>query len=128
MVGNRVITNIGDKNENEILKDEGGYIIHNLDGSPQSNMIGALTSFILEHWREGEIKLENKHEMILMNLKCYKMSQYEDIHRDWIQRIYEVKDSKIFLCKQVYLATLPSKFVDYLKRPSICLLNPVLRR
>ena len=104
------------KMENEILKYEGGDIIHNLDGSPQSNMIGALTSLILEHWCGGEIELENKHEMILMNLKCYKMSQYEDFHRDWVQRIYEVKDSKNLLWKKVYLAALPSKFVYYLRQ------------
>ena len=87
--------------ENEILKDEGGNIIHNTEGDPQSNMIGALTSFILEHWCGGEIELANKHEMILMNIKCSKMSQYEDFHRDWIQRIYEVKGSKNILWKQV---------------------------
>ena len=85
--------------ENEILKEEGGDIIHNPDGSPQSNMIGALASFILQHWCGGELEHENKHEMILMNLKCYKMSQYEDIHRDWIQRIYQVKHRKNILWK-----------------------------
>ena len=44
------------------------------------------------------------------------MSHYEDFHRDWIQRIYEVKYSKNLLWKQIYLATLPSKFVDYLRQ------------
>ena len=101
--------------ENEILKDEGGDIIHNLDGSPQSNMIGALTSFILEDWCGGEIELANKHEIILMNIKCNKMSQCEDFHRDWIQCIYEVKYSKNILWKQVFLVALPSTFVDYLR-------------
>lgn len=68
--------------ENEILKDEAGDIIHNSDGAPQRNMIGALTSFILEHWCGGELELANKHEIILMNIKCNKMSHYEDFHRD----------------------------------------------
>ena len=54
--------------ENEVLKDEVGDIIHNYDGAPQSNMIRALTSFILEHWFGGEIELANKHEIILMNI------------------------------------------------------------
>ena len=43
------------------------------------------------------------------------MSQYEDFHKDWVQRIYEVKDSKNLLWKHVYLAALPSKFVDYFR-------------
>ena len=85
--------------ENEILKDEGEDIIRNLDGSPQSNMTRAFNSFILEHWCGGEVELENKHEMILMNLKCYKMSEYEYFHRDWIQIIYEVKNRKNILWK-----------------------------
>ena len=74
-------------------------------------MIGALTSFILEHWCGATVEIANKHEMILMNLKCRKMSQYEDFHRDWTQRIYEVKDSQNSLWKQVYLATVPSKLL-----------------
>ena len=32
-----------------------------------------------------------------------------------MQRIYEVKDSKNLLWKQVYLAALPSRFLDYIK-------------
>lgn len=43
------------------------------------------------------------------------MSQYEDFHRDWMQKIYEVKDSKNLLWKWVYLVALPSRFVDYIR-------------
>jgi len=43
------------------------------------------------------------------------MLEYDDFHREWTQRIYEVKDSKNILWKQVYLAAIPSKFVEYLK-------------
>lgn len=57
------------KMENEFLKDGGGDIIHNVDGDPQSNTIGALISFILEHWCGGEIEIANKNEMILMKIK-----------------------------------------------------------
>ena len=71
------------KMENEMLKDEIGDIIHNSDGTPQNNMIGALTFMIIEHWCGFETELADKHEMILMNLKCHKMSQFEDFHRDW---------------------------------------------
>ena len=69
---------------------------------------------ILEHWCGSETEIADKNEVILMNLKCHKMSQYEDFHRDWMQRIYEVKDSKNLLWKQVYLIALPSRFVDYI--------------
>ena len=51
-----------------------------------------------------------------MNIKCHKLSQYEYFHRDWKQRIFLVKDSQNLLWKQVYLAALPSKFVDLLKQ------------
>ena len=101
--------------EAKLLKDEARDVIHNSNGSTTSNMIGALTSMILEHWCGSETKIVDKHEVILMNLKCHKMSQYEEFHRDWMQRIYEVKDSKNLLWKQVYLAALPSRFVDYIK-------------
>lgn len=47
------------------------------------------------------------------------MSQYEDFHRDWNQGIYEVKDSQNTLWKQVYLASLPSKFVEYIERQEV---------
>lgn len=50
-----------------------------------------------------------------MNLKCNKMFEYGDFHRDWMQRIYEVKDSKNILWKQVYLAALHSRFVYYIR-------------
>ena len=105
--------------EAEVLKDEKGDVIHNQDGTVTNNMIGALTSMILEHWCGCEVEIADKHEVILMNLKCHKMSQYDDFHRDWMQRIYEVKDSKNLLWKQVYLAALPSRFVDYLKMQDI---------
>ena len=35
--------------EEQLLKDEKGNIIHNSDGIVQNNMIGALTSMIVEH-------------------------------------------------------------------------------
>jgi hypothetical protein len=94
-------------------------VIHNPDGTVISNMIGALTSMILEHWCGSETEIADKNEVILMNLKCHKMSQYDDFHRDWMQRIYEVKDSKNLLWKQVYLAALPSKFVDYIRMQEV---------
>jgi hypothetical protein len=47
------------------------------------------------------------------------MSEYEDFHRDWTQRIYEVKDSQNLLWKQVYLVAIPSKFVEYLKMQEV---------
>lgn len=40
--------------EEEVLKDEKGDVIHNSDGSVIINMIGALTSMILEHWCGSE--------------------------------------------------------------------------
>jgi len=101
--------------EEECLKDTEGNFIHIADGSVQRNMVGALTSMILEDWCGSEEELADKHEVILMNLKCNKMSQFEDFHRDWVQRIYEVKDSKNLLWKHVYLAVLPSRFVNYIK-------------
>lgn len=73
------------KMEEKCLKDAEGNIIHNSDGSVQSNMIRALTSMILEHWCGSEEELADKHEVILMNLKCSKMSQFEDFHKDWVQ-------------------------------------------
>lgn len=105
--------------ERELLKDEVGDIIHNRDGTTQSNMIGALTSMILEHWCGSETEIANKHEVILINFKCNKMSQFEDFHQDWMQRIYEVKDSKNLLWTQVYLAAFPSTFVDYIRLQEI---------
>ena len=47
------------------------------------------------------------------------MANYDDFHREWMQRIYEVADSKNLLWKQVYLAALPSKYVDYFKAQGI---------
>jgi hypothetical protein len=37
------------KLEAEHLKDEQGYLVYHTDGTPMSNMIGALTTLILEH-------------------------------------------------------------------------------
>jgi hypothetical protein len=39
-----------DKMEKEVLKDESGYIIYHENGLLERNMIGALTTLILEHW------------------------------------------------------------------------------
>jgi hypothetical protein len=36
--------------EKEVLRDESGDVIYHENGLPQSNMIGALTTLILEHW------------------------------------------------------------------------------
>ena len=58
--------------EVEVLKDENGDVIHNPDGSTIINMIGALTSMILEHWCGSETEIADKNEVILMNLKCQK--------------------------------------------------------
>jgi hypothetical protein len=54
-----------------------------------------------------------------MNMKCRKMSEYEEFHKDWTQRIFEVQDSQNLLWKQVYLAAIPSKFVEYLKMQEV---------
>ena len=82
-------------------------------------MIGALTTAILEHWCGTESELVDKHELILMNMKCRKMSEYEEFHKDWTQRIFEVQDSNNLLWKKVYLAAIPSKFVEYLKMQEV---------
>jgi hypothetical protein len=82
-------------------------------------MIGSLTTLILEHWCGTKEELDDKHEMILMNVKCKKMSEYEEFHKEWTQRIFEVKDSQNLLWKQVYLTTIPSKFVEYLKMQEV---------
>ena len=59
-----------DKLEKEVLRDEQGDIKFNLDGTAQNNMIGALTALIQEHFCGTDITLSDKHEMVLMNLKC----------------------------------------------------------
>lgn len=69
------------KMEEELLKDEARDIIHNPNSSTISNMIGALTSMILEHWCGSETEILDKNEVTFMNLKCHKMSQYEDFHK-----------------------------------------------
>jgi hypothetical protein len=43
------------KMESEILRDEHGDIVYHTNGSPQNNMIGALTTAILEHWCGTEV-------------------------------------------------------------------------
>jgi hypothetical protein len=103
------------KMEAENLKDEQGDIVYHSDGTAMNNMIGALTTLILEHWCGTETEIAGKHELVLMNMKCRKMSEYEQFHKEWTQRIFEVKDSKNILWKQIYLASLPSKFIEYLK-------------
>jgi hypothetical protein len=82
-------------------------------------MIGALTTLILEHWCGTEEEIIEKHELILMNIKCRNMYEYEEFHKEWTQRIYEVKDSQNLFWKQVYLASIPIKFVEYLKMQEI---------
>ena len=103
------------KMEQEVLKDEQGDIRFNDDGTPQNNMIGALTALIQEHFCGADFALTDKNELILMKLKCRNINQYEDFHRDWIERIFLDKDPKNILWKQFYLAALPSKLVDILK-------------
>jgi hypothetical protein len=103
------------KMEAKMLKDEQGDIVYHSDGNPMNNMIGALTTLILEHWCGTEAEISDKHEIVLMNMKCRRMSEYEQFHKEWTQRIFEVKDNKNLLWKQVYMAALPSKFVEYLK-------------
>lgn len=82
------------KMEAEILRDEQGDVVYHIDGTPHNNMIGALTTTILEHWCGTEAELADKHELILMNMKCRKMSEYEEFRKDWTQRIFEVQDSQ----------------------------------
>jgi hypothetical protein len=79
------------KMEAEVLKDEEGDIVYHTDGTPVNNMIGALTTLILEHWCGTENEIADKHEIVLMNMKCRKMSEYEQFHKEWTQRIFEVK-------------------------------------
>ena len=70
--------------EEQLRKDEQGNIVHNSDGTIQNNVIGALTSMIVEHWCGSDVEIVDKHEIILMKLKCNKISQYEDFHWDWM--------------------------------------------
>ena len=86
-----------EKMENEVLRDDAGDIIFHEDEKPQSNMIRALTTMILEHWCGTEHEISDKHSLILMNSKCKSMANYDDFHREWMQRIYEVADSKNLL-------------------------------
>ena len=57
------------KMEVETLKDEQGDIVYHSDGTPMNNMIGALTTLILEHWCGTETEIADKHEIVLMNMK-----------------------------------------------------------
>jgi hypothetical protein len=49
MVGSHVLTYYDKKMEEEVLRDEQGDVVYHLNGTPQNNMIGALTTLILEH-------------------------------------------------------------------------------
>ena len=64
------------KMEAEVLEDEAGDVIHNSDGSTTSNMIGSLTSMILEHWCGSATAIADKNEVILVNLKCHNMKTF----------------------------------------------------
>jgi len=75
------------KMEAETLRDEQGDIVYHINGTPQNNMIGALTTSILEHWCGTEEELADKHELILMNMKCRKMSEYEEFHKDCVNAL-----------------------------------------
>jgi hypothetical protein len=73
------------KMEAEVLRDEQGDVVYHLNGTPQNNMIGALTTLILKHWCGTEKELADKHKMILMNVKCRKMSEYEEFHKEYLK-------------------------------------------
>ena len=62
-------------------------------------MIGALATMILEHWCGTKNEISDKHALILMISKCKSMTHYDDFHREWMQHIYEVADSKNLLWK-----------------------------
>ena len=66
----------------ELVKDEVGDVVHKFEGKPHNNMIGALTSMILKHWCGLKTEILKKNAMVLMNLKCNKMSRHEYFHRD----------------------------------------------
>jgi hypothetical protein len=83
----------------EQVKYENGDIVFKEDGPTKNNMNCALTTFILTHWCGTEQELPDKHVIILLGMKCKRMSNYDDFHRGWTQRIYEVKDSKNLLWK-----------------------------
>lgn len=51
------------KMEEEVLKDEKGDVIHNPDGTTTGNMIGALTSMVLEHWCGSEAEIAEKMKL-----------------------------------------------------------------
>ena len=53
-----------EKMAKETLKDDNGDIIFHEDGKTLSNMIGALTTMILEHWCGTENEISDKHALI----------------------------------------------------------------
>lgn len=83
--------------EAEVLKDENGDVRFHEDGKAMNNIIGALTALIQQTFCGDDPKISDQNEMILMNLKCRNINQYEDFHRDWMQRIFMVKDPKNIL-------------------------------
>lgn len=101
-----------EKMEKETLEDENGNIIFIEDRFAQNNMIGALTTMILEHWWGIEQKIANKHSIIMMNMKYERMLHCDEFHKEWLQRIYKIKDNTNALWKHIYLVALPIKFVE----------------
>ena len=89
-----------EKMEKEVLRDDARDIIFHEDGKPQSNMIGALTTMILEHWCGIEHEISDKHSLILMNSKCKSMANYDDFHREWMQRSCPCK-----FCALIFIRT-----------------------
>ena len=83
--------------EAEVVKDENGDVEFHPDGRRINNMIGALTALIQQNFCGDEPNISDQKELILMNLKCRNINQFEYFHRDWIQRIFLVKDPKNLL-------------------------------
>jgi hypothetical protein len=77
------------KNGIRNLKDEQGDIVYHSDGTPMNNMIGALTTLILEHWCGTEAEISDKHEIVLMNMKCRKCQNMNSFikngHREFLR-------------------------------------------
>lgn len=55
--------------EKEESKDEVGDIVLKEYGFSHNNMVGALTTHILECWCRTEEEIVDKHSIILMNMK-----------------------------------------------------------
>ena len=66
--------------EAEVLKDENGDVKFHEDGTSMNNMIGALTTLIQQTFCGDDPNISDQNEMILMNLKCRNINQYEDLH------------------------------------------------